>query len=149
MKNLITLAFMAGLATMAACSSDDSSSGTGGAAGSSSGGSGGSSTGGTGGSATGGMAGMGGMATGGMAGMGTGGAAGGTGNDCITCMTTNCATELGACQSNADCAKIVTCAAACTDQACADKCITDNPNGKTAWDAVEACGTTKCATECQ
>ncbi len=146
MKNLITLAFMAGLATMAACSSDDSSSGTGGAAGSSSGGSGGSATGGTGGSATGGMAGMGGSATGGSAGMG--GAAGGTGNDCVTCMQTNCATELGACVANADCAKIVQCAGACTDQACADKCITDNPNGKTDWDAVEACGTTKCATEC-
>jgi hypothetical protein len=150
MKNFLTFVFMTGLASMAACSSEDSTGGTGGS------GTGGSATGGTGGSGTGGSGtgGSAGMATGGTAGMATGGmagmagAAGGTGQDCVTCLTTNCSTELGACQASADCTKIISCAGACADQACADKCVTDNPGGKTAWDAVEACGTTKCATEC-
>ncbi|MCE7894913.1 MAG: hypothetical protein DYH12_35275, partial [Sorangiineae bacterium PRO1] len=89
-----------------------------------------------------------GSASGGSAGSASGGAAGGTGNDCVTCLQTNCGTELAACLGNTACAAIVQCAGSCTDQACADACVTSNPNGKTDWDAVEACGTTKCATEC-
>lgn len=152
MKNLITLAFMAGLATMAACTSEDDSSGTGGAAGSASGG-----TGGAAGSASGGMAGMGAM--GGMAGSGTGGSAGSTGDggmDCLTCASTQCATEFGTCFANTDCKAIYDCATgvsgdagACTTQACIDACIAANPNGKTAWDAADACLNTKCSAECQ
>lgn len=144
MKNLITLAFMAGLATMAACSSDDSTGGTGGAAGSSSGG--GGTGGGTGGSASGGMAGMGAM--GGMAGMGTGGGTTDGGMDCQTCTETNCKSDLDSCQANADCKKLVDCANACTDDACVQKCIADNSAGVAAFTPLATCIQTKCATEC-
>ncbi len=146
MKNLIALGFISGLAFLAACSSDGSSSGTGGAAGSGTGATGGGGTGGTGTGGTSATGGAAGSASGGAA--GGGGVAGGGGNTCVTCIQTNCGTELAACSSNADCLKIVQCAAACSDQACADACVTANPGGKTAWDAVDACGAAKCATEC-
>lgn len=138
--------FMAGLATMAACSSDDSSSGTGGAAGSSSGGGGtGGGSGGSAGSATGGSAGT---ASGGSAGTASGGAAGGTGTDCDTCLETNCKTEMDACMADTDCTKLLQCAGACADSACIQQCMTDNPNGATKFAPVATCAQTKCATEC-
>jgi len=145
MKIFTTLGIIAAFGLVYGCSSDGSSSGTGGAAGASTGGT--SATGGSGG--TGGMAGSstGGSSTGGMAGSASGGSAG-AGNDCLNCLQNNCATELGTCAANAECYAIITCAGNCSDQACVDQCYTDHPTGQTDFDAVDTCIGQKCSTEC-
>ncbi len=148
-------------ASIVACGSDSSTGGSGGAAGSGTGG-----TGGTAGSGTGGSAGAAGSASGGTAGTGTGGTGGtagaagsatggaggaaGAGAACLGCLQAQCGTEISGCVGDADCAAIFSCAQACSpsDATCLQACVSNNPNGKTKFDAITACVQAKCATDC-
>src|SRR5258705_576308 len=90
-------------------------------------------------------------------GTGTGGAGGGPpgncpamANDdmCTTCLKSKCCSEINACASDAQCAGLSMCAAACADNACIQNCFNQFPQGLNALQAILDCQMTNCATEC-
>lgn len=70
--------------------------------------------------------------------------------DCMTCQTTLCKAEQDACQADAaklkGCNDLVTCINACTDAACANKCISDSMSAE--GKALLTCVQEKCAEAC-
>jgi hypothetical protein len=57
-------------------------------------------------------------------------------------------TELQACQANAECAAIASCAKACSDDPCVQACITQHPNGADDLNAYLGCAQQNCQTDC-
>lgn len=73
---------------------------------------------------------------------------GSSGDECETCQTTKCEAELTTCQKNADCVTVIQCVNKCKDQDCANKCLSDTPNGADDFESVYTCVSDNCATEC-
>lgn len=139
---VLALAACGTIAAIPACSSDDSSGGTGGTG---TGGTGGIVTGGTGGGLTGGTGGTGTGGTGGTATGGTGGGTGG-GSNCPTdfqglpctalstsdpkqtaCLQGECCDETAACLADPECSSFISCGSTClqnggTPQSCSAEC---------------------------
>jgi hypothetical protein len=68
------------------------------------------------------------------------------GDPCISCATTSCATQLGACNSDAACSAYLNCALACNGPACVAACAASNPGAATT--ALNTCITGSCQSEC-
>jgi hypothetical protein len=72
-----------------------------------------------------------------------------TGNPCVTCQQTKCATEVDNCkkpENNKGCNDLIMCINACKDEACINACISDSMS--TAGKDLFQCVIDKCATEC-
>ena len=86
----------------------------------------------------------------------TGGGGGGGGSDvfdtgnpadcgdqtsgCIGCaLNGNCSDELATCMGNQDCQDFAVCFQGCADQACADQCIMDHPEGAGLYNEILNC----------
>lgn len=67
---------------------------------------------------------------------------------CLGCAATECGAAIQMCTGDATCSAFVQCAAACPDMdgACITGCASNNPGALT--DAVMACATQNCNTEC-
>jgi len=104
--------------------------------------------GGSGSSHDGGTAGAGGTSAGGASGGGgtSSGGAGGSGGNCgmcITCVTTNCASQVNDCLNDAECYQIWQCATGCTMYL--DECIAAHQAGVLVWGpGVAACANQNC-----
>jgi hypothetical protein len=70
------------------------------------------------------------------------------GDTCNPCLMDKCSSEIAACAADSKCVAINDCVNACSDTDCANKCITDTPEGDK-FSAIVTCGQDKCATECK
>jgi hypothetical protein len=68
------------------------------------------------------------------------------GNPCVSCATTNCGTQLSACNNDTTCTAYLNCALACNDPTCVATCASSNPG--TATTALNTCITGSCQAEC-
>ncbi|MBI5533083.1 MAG: hypothetical protein HY898_10225 [Deltaproteobacteria bacterium] len=144
---------LVGFTALAALASFSCSSDAGGAGGAAGGGSGGFSLGGTGGNNN--PGGSGGIQNqGGSGGYSNPGGSGGTMNpggsggasSCQTCMDGQCGNEMKSC--NQDCSSLLSCAFACSDNACVSSCANQYPNGVQGAQAVINCMNGHCAQPC-
>jgi hypothetical protein len=84
----------------------------------------------------------------GTAGTGTCGGFNSTDMNCNTCLTTSCCSEGSTCGANSACQAIYNCVKGCSTDACAQTCLTNNPNGVNDFDAFTTCVENDCNTLC-
>jgi hypothetical protein len=79
-----------------------------------------------------------------------GGGQGGGAQGCVSCIQSQCSMEFMACFGDAKCQAFGNCVMGCgADNCCVqNKCATDSQFASPATDAIIACGTNKCPTEC-
>jgi hypothetical protein len=68
--------------------------------------------------------------------------------DCSGCTAARCSAEQGACAPASDCDQYSACVLVCGDAACTADCGTAHPTGKAASEALAACTSSQCSTEC-
>jgi V8-like Glu-specific endopeptidase len=71
-----------------------------------------------------------------------------TTGDCQTCVDGACGSQLNTCGASQACVDLYNCIGDCQDQACADACVQQSPDGVTALQALYDCVDQQCATEC-
>lgn len=67
---------------------------------------------------------------------------------CEPCLAEHCAMAEAMCMSQPACAQLRQCLHACTDQACADPCLSANPSGLDAYLKLHECSAASCADVC-
>jgi hypothetical protein len=69
---------------------------------------------------------------------------------CVDCQVNSCRDSLVACRTNADCALIFDCSAACPsgNVACIDACVSQYPAGEQLFNDYTVCGTGRCQVDC-
>jgi hypothetical protein len=66
------------------------------------------------------------------------------------CIKGKCCSELNGCANDTECAALSICVGQCAanDNACANNCLMQHPNGLNALTPLVNCSTMNCATEC-
>ncbi len=73
---------------------------------------------------------------------------GGGGDACDACVESKCAAPLDACLNDPACIAFWDCLDACTDESCANACVSQHPAGVAKSDAVDLCVDQQCQAEC-